>query len=107
MPQADQCAVTVPLPEPVAVWDVHSAQDSLYWHHHREVSVWATENLPDRAISITRVEFYLLDCPFAVIHEVARDGDGRCVIDLKTGTTAMAAPRTVLLDALPPAELLR
>lgn len=53
-----------------------------------------------------RIEFYLVDAPFARVYRYALNDGGRLFIQPATGRPALAEPVTVLLDELPPAELL-
>lgn len=100
----------MPLSGLVGVWDTREGpvygRDEPYWRHVVDASAWADVNLPD-AKSTYRAEFYLIDCPFAVVYEYVRDDQGRIRFDPELQGPVCAEPRTVLLDALPPAELLR
>ena len=53
-----------------------------------------------------RIEFYLLDAPFAVVHKYALDdNEGFKYLDLATGEAAVEPPVLVPLAELPPAHL--
>ena len=88
--------------QPIEVWDAGSPDwaDSFIW----ERSAWVAEHL-GRAEMTTRVEFFLVDAPFAVAHRFAQDASGRPFVDLATGEPAMEKPATQLLDELPPVHL--
>jgi hypothetical protein len=99
---------TVVIPEglePLAVWDTRTV-DNPWWYCWRSAVEWARENIPD-AIVVYRVEFYLLDAPFAVLHRYAVNADGRKYQDPETDSVALDEPVIVPLGELPPAHLLR
>ena len=92
------------LPAPVAVWDCNDPGGT--WRRHMaEASEWAKEHLP-RAADTFLAAFYLIDAPFAVVHRVRRNENGRAYTDPATGEIATEPPATVMLDELPPAHLL-
>lgn len=88
---------------PLAVWDSSRMDDGLFWQHWQETHVWAGEHISD-VDSTYRVEFFLVDAPFAVVWRYKLNPDGRVYLDPETGDTAKAEP--VVLDELPPAHLL-
>ena len=92
--------------QPLAIWDAND-RTGIFWQHQLATSEWAVEHLPNKAVDIHRVEFYLVDTPFAVIHEYANDLAGRRYLDPRTGKAAECEPRTIALDELPPTHLLR
>jgi len=94
---------TETLPAPVAVWDP-SLKGGVCWRHIDETSKWAVEHLP-HAGDILLAEFYLIDAPFAIVHRVRRNEDGRVHNDPATGELAMEPPATVMLSELPPEHL--
>ena len=94
------------LPAPVAVWDPNDAR-GVFRHHLDEASQWAQDHFPDRARNVVFAAFYLIDAPFAVVHMVKRNEDGRIYTDPETGDLAMEPPATVMLDGLPPERLWR
>jgi hypothetical protein len=67
---------------------------------------WIVGNI-DRARDVFRIEFYLLDGPFAVVHRYKRDGAGCRYFDAATGGAATEPPVLVPLGELPPEHLLR
>jgi hypothetical protein len=91
--------------EPLAVWDTRDGKDSLWWQHWREASKWAPAHIAD-ANSTYRVEFFLVDAPFAVVWRYKRNENGRCYTDPATGDIASADPVVQMLDELPPDHLL-
>jgi hypothetical protein len=91
---------------PLAVWDAND-RSGLFWDHWSETHVWAIEHLGrDVANRTYRVEFFLVDAPFAVLHCFSLNADGRKYTDPATGGTARAKPVVQMLDELPPAHLM-
>lgn len=90
-------------PAPVAVWDPN-ARDGVFWRHMNEASEWARQHLPCAADTYL-AEFYLIDAPFAVVHTVKRNENGRAYTDPATGEIAVNEPVTVMLSELPPEHL--
>ena len=90
--------------EPLAVWD------SVSEYGFAAVTVargeWARRHLGDPAF-IYRVEIYLLDSPFAVVHSYARNANGYKYHDPDEDGPAKLEPVVVPLDELPPAHLLK
>lgn len=106
--------------EPLGVWDVRGTwgtpgaigpwlrmtppgepfYDSFY------AASWVVGNI-DRASDVFRIEFYLLDSPFAVVHRYRRNSDGFKYQDPATGEAVVEPPVVVPLGELPPAHLLR
>jgi purine nucleoside permease len=95
--------------KPLAVWDVKAAD----WRHRwtegmtQQMAWWVQQHLTTYASDIYRIEFYLLDGPFAVVHKYALDdNEGFKYLDFSTGRAAVEPPVVVPLDELPPAHLL-
>jgi hypothetical protein len=96
--------------EPLAVWDVRMYHDDmgdrgLYWRNWQETSGWARAHIAD-VDSTYRVEFHLVDAPFAVVWRYKRNERGWCFTDPATGDVARAEPVVQMLDELPPPHLL-
>lgn len=95
--------------EPLAVWDPVRCHD---WSHGWTESMlyrlddWMRDNL-GRHRDIYRIDFYLLDAPFAVARRYKRNGDGFKYQDAETGKIAVDAPAVVPLAELPPEHLLK
>jgi hypothetical protein len=89
--------------EPLAVWDAR--EPSWVGEHWREKIAWAKEHI-GRTEDTHRIDFCLLDAPFAVVHRYARNGDGY-KHNGPGGKIATEPPVIVPLDGLPPAHLLR
>jgi hypothetical protein len=69
-----------------------------------EVCTWMVEEGLDPG-EVFRLEVFLIDCPFARVHEYDRDGDGRLrVEDLPPRRIAVRPPRDVLVSSLPPVK---
>jgi hypothetical protein len=66
---------------------------------------WAREHVP-RAEDTVRIDFYLLDGPFAVVHRVALNEHGSPFDDPATCGIAMEGPGVLALAELPPECLL-
>jgi hypothetical protein len=90
---------------PLAVWDPN-LRGGVCWRYIDEVSKWAIEHL-DAAGDIILAEFYLIDAPFAIVHRLRRNENGRAYTDPETGELAKEPPATVMLDELPPEHLRR
>jgi len=94
--------------EPVGVWDAGPGWvDDVVG----EKIAWAREHI-DRVNDTYRVEFYLVDAPFAVVHRFKVNAEGRKYAIghqsfISNGEPAREEPVTVTLDELPPAHLLR
>lgn len=99
-------AATRRMPEPLAVYDVHEdAWDRLTAQEKYRVRMWIVEQGLDPG-DIVRLEVYLIDCPFARVHEFDRDENGNLrVEDLPPREIAVRPPRDVLLSSLPPVRL--
>ena len=89
---------------PLFTWDPN-LRDGAFWRHRDEASKWAIEHLPDAGATLL-AEFYLIDAPFAVVHMVKRDENGRKCSDPEAAPI-MQDPVTVTLDELPPERLWR
>lgn len=89
--------------EPVGVWDCASR----VWadQHMQERIDWAKAHM-QRPGDTCYAEFYLVDAPFAVLHRVKRNENGRAYLDPFTGGVAMEQPAVQALTELPPAHLL-
>lgn len=99
--------------EPLAVWDVRERLGPWReWTNGGEETddsvdavLWAMCNLaPSR--NIYRIEFYLLDCPLAVVHRWKLGEDGRKFALEPGGEGVTEAPAVQMLAELPPAHLL-
>lgn len=91
--------------EPLAVWDTRERawlDDHDRWVERIE---WAKANIPD-AGSTYRVEFALLDAPFAIVYRHARNDEGRVIFDVIANGPATDPPVIVPLTELPAARLL-
>ena len=97
-------AATRRMPEPLAVYDVHEDNwFNLTREQRVEVWTWMVEEGLDPG-EVFRLEVFLIDCPFARVHEYDRDGDGNLrVEDVPPRRIAVRPPRDVLLSSLPPA----
>lgn len=104
--------MSVQIPEdlkPLAVWDAKAAD----WPHRwtegqiQQMAWWIQQRLTEYSSDIYRIEFYLLDAPFAVVHKYAPQGEGFKYHDPATGQAAIEPPVLVPLCELPPAHLLR
>lgn len=102
----------LPLPErakPIGAWDT-TDPDGL-WHCGgdldtlHEAVTWAKAHIR-RADDTYRVEFYLLDAPFGILHRHARDADGQIFVDPETEEVAVEEPVVQMLAELPAAHLL-
>lgn len=95
----------------LAVWDV---DDPAWWHRHQAKSDWArAQGIP---VDYTyRLEFYLVDAPFARVFAYHLNGDGKkhwthghdpqtCGPDHDCGA-CKEPPYDMPLSALPPREL--
>lgn len=93
-------------PAPLAVWDASAA---LMWCSSAEQllerTAWAREHIPD-VNRVYRVDFYLIDAPFAVLYRYRENTDGHIYYDPATDGPAKDEPVTVILGELPPAHLL-
>jgi len=97
-----EVAVPAGLGPPLAVWDCRDPGISRLWP---EGSKWAQANIRD-AGSTYRLEFYLLDTPFAVAYRYVRNGAGFKTVRDGTGEPLCADPVVQMLDELPPAHLM-
>lgn len=88
--------------KPVAVWNPNDP-GNVFRRNLEEAAAWARANLP-RSEDIMLAEFYLIDAPFAIVHRIGRDEDGK-IRSSETGQI-LEPPATVILDDLPPAHLL-
>lgn len=92
--------------EPLAVWDA-SEEEGLFWQGWPATHVWAADHLGQEVANRTiRADFHFVDAPFAVLHQVVTDEDGRKLVDPVTGGPMLAEPVVQMLDELPPAHLL-
>jgi len=88
---------------PLAVWDARTGNFHK-WAHWLEASQWGKDHdLP--VGDLYRIEFYLLDTPFATLFAYARDDSGHPYVDPDTHSAALAEPVTKILDELPPDHL--
>jgi len=95
--------VTTVAAEPLAAWDVGGGFHK--WEHWAEAVAWNKKHLPDRGDDTYRLEFYLVDAPFAKAFRYAVNSQGRWHLDPATGKPAVEEPVTVLLSELPPPHL--
>jgi hypothetical protein len=92
--------------EPLAVWEANAGR-GLFREHLTEASVWAVKHLGQEVANRTvRVDFHLLDAPFAVLYQVVTNEDGHKLVNPETGGLWLAEPVVQVLDELPPAHLL-
>jgi hypothetical protein len=96
------------LPAPIAVWDTRDRdsffRDTQHPARFMQAVEWAKRHI-DRPEDTYRVEFYLIDCPFAIVHRFATNEDGSIRWDLAGREPAIAEPVTVMLSELPPEHL--
>ncbi|HEY2075193.1 MAG TPA: hypothetical protein VGH53_02550 [Streptosporangiaceae bacterium] len=100
--------------EPLAVWDTHRGQGP--WRavsdEERRIDLmieayeWARPHI-ERTADTFRVEFYLLDAPFAVIYRHRRGQGARLAWNPETRRPYEEEPAVVPLAELPPEHLLR
>jgi len=83
---------------PLAVWDVNGGFHK--WEHYREAYEWAQGHWPG-ADDTYRVEFYLVDAPFARVFRYLDNADGCCYLDPATGEPAMEEVTVMLSELLP------
>lgn len=94
--------------EPLAVWDVRAAEWGSTWlGDTRGAVLWIWDHLGGNPSTIRRVEFYVLDGPFAVVYRYALQDEGFKYQDLATWEAAVEPPVIVPLAELPPAHLLK
>jgi hypothetical protein len=93
--------------KPLAVWDAKDRPDWWTDGHTQQMCWWVQTRLTEHAGDIHRIEFYLLDVPFAVVHKFALQDEGLKYLDVATGQAAVEPPVIVPLAELPPAHLLR
>lgn len=93
------------MPEPLAVFDVHEDDwDRFTAQEKYQVRLWIVEQSLDPG-DIFRLEVFLIDCPFARVHEYDRDDDGCLRVEgLPPRAIAVRPPRDVLLSSLPPVK---
>jgi hypothetical protein len=89
---------------PLAVWDCED-RGGVWWRDFRECCAWAVANIRN-ADSTFRIDFYLVDAPFAVVYRDSRDEAGKLFTDPATGEIARDEPVVQLLTELPPSHLL-
>ncbi len=93
----------------LAVWHVRPGWHS--WEHWREAEAWAfshglADPGPDGGRTGTyRIEFHLVDTPFAKVFRFALNAAGCHYKDPDTGDAALAEPETMILGELPPEHL--
>jgi hypothetical protein len=99
--------------EPLAVWDVRGAEGPWQrmtppgepFRRSYEATQWVVSNF-ERARDVFRIEFYVLDAPFAIVHRYCRDENGHGYYDPEPDSRAAELPVVQMLDELPPAHLL-
>jgi hypothetical protein len=101
--------MTAPAPEiaPLGVWDTRDR----YWGlgsqgKLQQAVTWSTRHVP-RARDTYRIEFYLLDVPFAVLHRYAVNAGGHKFTDPATNEPSTEEPVRLTLGELPPEHLAR
>lgn len=87
--------------EPVVVWD---GRERAYDRIREPAMEWLTaQGIPvDPAY---RVEFFLVDAPFARVFTYTQDDQGRRHVDPATGDAAVNEPYVKILSELPPDDL--
>lgn len=105
--------MTVTEAVPLAVWGARQrdGKDWAPWHswpHWLEAERWAiARGYAGGGLATYRIEFYLIGVPFALVFRYALNDDGRrFMADRVVRRPALADPVTVILDELPPPELL-
>jgi hypothetical protein len=94
-PESDFC---------VAVWDVRDGS----WEQACALAIPRSEWLKAHALPADRMwraEFYLVDAPFVRAFCYAADEDGNRYMD-EAGLVAIEPPVTILLNELPPGDLM-
>lgn len=91
--------------ELLGVWDCND-QSSAWWTTRQpQMRDWAKAHI-ERVNDTVRLDFYLLDGPFAVAYRVRRDEDGKLIFDQST-QGAVTETAVQPLAELPPEHLLR
>jgi hypothetical protein len=95
--------------DPLAVWDTRG--DGALWNsftdgRFTQATTWAARHIQEPRITF-RIEFYLIDAPFAVVYRYIRDEEDRLMHDPATGRPRATEPVIQMLDELPPAHLMR
>ena len=92
---------------PLATWDVRGPRGGAFcrWEHWLEAVAWNVGHLPDQGNDTYRLEFYLVDAPFAKAYRYAVNDQGRRYMDPATDEPAVEEPVIVLLSELPPPHL--
>lgn len=93
--------------EPLAVWDAKDRPPGWTSAHTRDMCRWIAVHLGLNTSYIERIEIYVLDGPFAAIHQFDQTADGHKYHDPATDGPARLEPVFVPLAELPPAHLLR
>jgi hypothetical protein len=102
--------VTAVIPEglePLAAWDAKDRPPGWTDGHTQQMAWWMQACLTEYAQDASRVEFYIVDGPFALVHLFARNSDGFRYHDPDEDGPAKLEPVTVPLAELPPEHLLR
>lgn len=91
--------------EPLATWDEADPE----WRDGGLSArfMWLTQTPIVHVYRTRRIEFYLLDTPFAVIYRYQRDAGGYVTRDRHLDGLAEDEPVIVPLAGLPPAHLLK
>jgi hypothetical protein len=96
---------TETLPAPVAVWDAKDRPENWTDGHTQQMAWWMQTCMTGYARDAYRVEFYMLDAPFAIVHTFRCNGDGQRYADPAADGPAVNEPVTVMLSELPPGHL--
>ena len=92
--------------EPLAVWDAKNRPDNWTDGETQQMAWWMQTRMTKWASDAYRVEFYLLDTAFAVVHAFKRTADG-FKYRSEGDRIATEEPVIVPLTELPPPHLLK
>lgn len=88
---------------PLATWDAEAKPGFHDWPHWREASEWVTDHGLE-PVYIYRIEFYLVDTPFAKVFRYATE-NSNILYDAAANGPARLDPVIVVLPELPPPHL--
>lgn len=91
--------------EPLAVWDAKNRPDNWTDGETQQMAWWMQTRMNRFASDAYRVEFYMLDGPFAVVCAFKRNGAGY-KHNGPDGEIATELPELVPLTELPPEHLM-